>query len=781
MFSSTTFHALCVLALTVAVESQSGTLTATPTATPTAQEPCAQVSAYSSQYLSANPSALNVAMPPDMAYACLQSVPLVKEDTLALLTGFKAWVQWQSNIAWVKDPPASWPFPAVDLVGGLEELTAKVEDGTITQEIDFETQLVDLITSVRDGHFTFSPDAYSVFNFANLHVPIVSVSSDGKQLPEIYALLDLKAQAQEEAKGWTPSPIVKINGTEAVSWLSEKAFNGTMSHQDLDTLYNRVFFTITATTNAGYGYFSTPSLSRFWGSSIAVEFKNGSQVSIPIQAITNKDFTNVVDGESFYQSFCNATAKAMAAASASSTSPAQPTATTAPDPTALIPQYPSAIAISDDGSLAGYFLDDEPSVAVLAIHEMSETAQVSTQQSLTRFLQQCRQANKTHLIVDVSQNVGGSIIVAYDIFKQLFPSVQPYLGAQLRAHEQVNILGTFITSLIQQAEKQKPVNVEDLNNDGLFTLFDATSIDDDSGQPFQSWEQYFGPVQVHGDNFTHQYQLNLSNAAYDEGTGGIVVSGYANNSKVAPQPFLSENIVTFGDGFCGSACTIFLHLLKYQGKVKSIAGGGRPQPGPMQAMGGTKGCQVEPLDYINQAMLFFYQNASSEAIKEANQTALKVLADQADTLLLRNDAGAAVQVNLLNSIAQYDQSQTPLQFVYEAADCRLWYQTAHASDVTAIWNTVAEQAFGLNGQEKYSLCVPGSTNQPSSLSGNQTLFQGGQIVNVTGYNPGEDATQSDSSEQNGSASLAFGAGNLSSMVLGILLVVVASSSANWLI
>ena len=38
------------------------------------------------------------------------------------------------------------------------------------------------------------------------------------------------------AQGWDPSPVVKINGTDVVSWLSQKAFNETMTHQDLDTL-----------------------------------------------------------------------------------------------------------------------------------------------------------------------------------------------------------------------------------------------------------------------------------------------------------------------------------------------------------------------------------------------------------------------------------------------------------------------------------------------------------------------------------------------------------------
>ncbi|KIW97009.1 uncharacterized protein Z519_02400 [Cladophialophora bantiana CBS 173.52] len=367
MFCSNIFGALCVLALTVAAKAQSDTSTAISTGTPPPRSHvpkwvyiranirpqiperpallCLQVRCFNSA-IPVHISQLQI----DVAYACQQSVLLVKEDTLAVPTGLQTWVRWQSTLHWVKDPPAHGPLPPVDLVGGLQELTEKVEDGTIAREIDFEWKLVDLLTSVHDGHFAFLPDAYFVFTFLNLQ-PIISLSTDGKQLPEIYLYNDLEPVSQGE--GCEPSPIIKINGTEAVSWLSERALNGTMTFQDLDALYNGIFhsisaYSISAPLNQTVGYFALPDFSRFWGSSINLEFKNGSKSSIPIVAFTTKDFSNVIDGESFYQNFCNTTVKIMAAANGSSASTSQQISTTTPD-SAQIPQYPSAIAISDDG------------------------------------------------------------------------------------------------------------------------------------------------------------------------------------------------------------------------------------------------------------------------------------------------------------------------------------------------------------------------------------------------------------------------------------------------
>lgn len=132
-------------------------------------------------------SAAFFVVPPDVAFACQQSVPLVEEDALSLLTGIKAWWEWQSTQAWLKNPPSDYPFPPVDLLGKVDALIADVQSGKITKEMDWQTQLVDIISSCRDGHLAFQPDAYSAFQYENLLVGLVSVSLDGKELPHIYS------------------------------------------------------------------------------------------------------------------------------------------------------------------------------------------------------------------------------------------------------------------------------------------------------------------------------------------------------------------------------------------------------------------------------------------------------------------------------------------------------------------------------------------------------------------------------------------------------------------
>ena len=60
-------------------------------------------------------------------------------------------------------------------------------------------------------------------------------------------------------------------------------------------------------------------------------------------------------------------------------------------------------------------------------------------------------------------------------------------------------------------------------------------------------------------------------------------------------------------------------------------------------------------------------------------------------------------INFADSIRANDDSETPLQFIYEAADCRLFRTTEMLHDVTAMWRAVTKV---MNGE--YDACVKDS-------------------------------------------------------------------------
>lgn len=120
--------------------------------------------------------------------------------------------------------------------------------------------------------------------------------------------------------------------------------------------------------------------------------------------------------------------------------------------------------------------------------------------------------------------------------------------------------------------------------------------------------------------------------------------------------------------------------------------GGRPKPGPIQGVGGIKGAQVLQWSDI-------YSEANT-AKKTANAQQLAIL-NKLSPLPIQRSSAAAVNVRD-NILPANVNDGLPAQFVREEADCRLYYTTPMATDVTALWKAAADAAF------KGKPCVAGS-------------------------------------------------------------------------
>lgn len=175
--------------------------------------------------------------------------------------------------------------------------------------------------------------------------------------------------------------------------------------------------------------------------------------------------------------------------------------------------------------------------------------------------------------------------------------------------------------------------------------------------------------------------------------------------------FKNVDVVMLTDALCGSACTSLHEELKNIVGVRSITYGGRQRTGPIQAVTGTKGGEVYPLlVYSNFASLVL--NASSKlglATVKSDNSVLLPLANttQIQTRLLYR----ATRLQAQDQLRKGDRSGTPLQFIYEAADCRLFYTIDTYADPEKAW----QQAFDAFIDD--TLCVANSTKHPTSISG----------------------------------------------------------------
>lgn len=377
--------------------------------------------------------------------------------------------------------------------------------------------------------------------------------------------------------------------------------------------------------------------------------------------------------------------------------------------------------------VAGYFLNGDglSDVAILNVPTftgLGNPSYVEFQSVVKSFLKKC--GNKKRLLIDVRGNNGGNPFSAYDAFKQVFPDLRtPYSGIRFRAHEQANEIGTQFAQL----DSHSPVEaVLDISADeSSFNYIHTLKTPD--GKAFGSWPELYGPNVVNGDNFSAIGSWQFNNVTYDLGAGGgVIVSGYVNNSKIAPSPFNASNVVVLTDGACSSSCGIFVNLLVDQAGVKNVVVGGRPNGQAMALIGGTQGGEdltFESLQTYAAAAIEISERVNGQGSEEATKTH-KILDTLADNAPLLPFPLATPSVNFRDNIADGDKSMTPLQFTSRPADCRTYYTAEDIVAVNSTWsrimNGVAKNGDGLCINGTVSLWTGGSptkaTPEPSSSS-----------------------------------------------------------------
>ncbi|OTB04220.1 hypothetical protein M426DRAFT_11842 [Hypoxylon sp. CI-4A] len=650
---------------------------------------CAEVSSAIDSFLASNPSDTPV-ISGSLAYDCLRSVPNRPQPAQQLITSLKAFVQWQTTLAWLKNPPQSYTLPPVDIQGGLDNISSTVQAGGFASEYDFQLAIVELISSAHDGHFYYLPDVFKAFTFENnLASDIVSVSANGTSLPRLYRLSALQSNS-----GTDPVAISEINGQDATSFMMDVALKF-VSAQDMDAQWNTLFPTY---SNAYGNQNPWAGAASFLGPNLTLTYEDGSTYTEQTMATLNEDinFSNINTGDDYYEAFCvPPTASNFSNPSAVKAKRSTPTLTPrAPQ----ISDYPTPLVKdSDQGTTMGFFLDGEgyDDVAVLAISAFSEgDADYLTnfQSTVEAFLNRSRSADKQRLVIDLTSNGGGFIAAGFELFAQLFPDVDAFNANVLRASDSLVSISRILASLSTQ-DQLDSIAASDIL--GSLSPLDLKTPD---GGNFSTVDEVLGPVTLQDDRFTayarHPLQANNFN-----------LTGTGSRSDPPPAVFEPENIVLLTDGNCGSTCTIFSYLMIFQAGVKTVTVGGRPQLGPMQSIGGTEGSQVIAFNEIAgvsaQALGIAKEQDADAAAAAASTEELSVLAEgYAVARAASPDYGS---VNFKSAFAPSDAS-TPLQFAYEPANCRFFYTAAMISSPELVWR----YAVGATWLDPDALCVQGS-------------------------------------------------------------------------
>ncbi|KAL7623818.1 hypothetical protein AAE478_005374 [Parahypoxylon ruwenzoriense] len=640
---------------------------------------CALISRAATSVLAANPSAIP-AFPATVAFDCLRLVPNKPEPAQQLIQSLKAFGNWQSTLPWLKDPPESYTLPPVDIQGTLDQISTKAAAGDYESEYDFQRDILLGIAAAHDGHFSYIGDVFKAFSFQNdLAADIISVSANGTSQPKLYRLSALQSGTRAR-----PVPISLINGQNATAVMLDLGARVGF-FQDVDAQWNSMFRSY-ANPNGNNPFFFAP---LFLGPTLTLTYENGDTETGNTRAILNQgvDFSNIASGDDYYDRFCTPT-PARGPAQGSAPAPPQNTPSGLKPRAPALSEYPRPVVRnSNEGTTMGFFLDGPgfDDVAVLSISAFSEDNNpdylTTFQDTVETFLGQSRSAGKQRLVIDLTANGGGQVLAGFELFAQLFPGVDAFNANNMRLADSLVNISHILASLPAQ-EQQNSVAVSP-----LLSNLSPIDLSTPQGDKFSTVDEILTPVTLRGDDFSAY--MRQPEAV------GFTLTGTGARSDPPPAAFKPEDIVILTDGTCGSTCTIF--------NVKTVSVGGAPHTGPMQSVGGVEGSQVLMFSEIAGISAAAINLVSDQAeVRQLATGELGVLAQGYAVQRALNPASPG-SINFKNAFAPSD-SQTPLQFTYEPANCRFFYTPAMVSSAELVWKYAVDATW----TDPDIFCVQGS-------------------------------------------------------------------------
>lgn len=146
--------------------------------------------------------------------------------------------------------------------------------------------------------------------------------------------------------------------------------------------------------------------------------------------------------------------------------------------------------------------------------------------------------------------------------------------------------------------------------------------------------------------------------------------------------------------------------------VRVVTLGGQPRTGPMQGASGSRGARVYDTTALDSNIDLVQRLLAGKPDDSADVHFLPNRTEALDVYIVE------ATVNLRDQVRP--GGSTPLQFLYDAADCRIYFTPQTATNMSALWLYAADAIWS-----NTSLCVEGSTGYAvtaaNSNSGNESI------------------------------------------------------------
>ncbi|GAE00131.1 peptidase S41 family protein [Paecilomyces variotii No. 5] len=649
----------------------------------TTTEPCALIKNIVSKYANQSDP---VTVPAASALNCLQSMPFNTQRAVSFVDEYLKYLEFQSDLEMLARPPMSYMSHAVDLRLGLQGIRARASQNLYSSQFDFDSDIYNLIRSANDGHLYAGLCSLSTFTFGAVGLDPVSLSKDGLTPPQLYVGSDAVLLGKGDA---VISPIAFINGVDSMALIeSQSSFE---LFQDPDARFNDMVQNILL-DGQGQEVPAMFTIDNVWRGIDAynLTFANGTERSYPVAARLLPPFPYST-GQGFFNDVCD-TQKTSQTVSRRRSLTTRSATKRAPVPH----NYPTPVMReAQHNTIAGYYpthpgLED---VAVLNVPTFETAADdgswdVAFEFAVTAewFVGNATKDGKKKIIIDVSNNGGGVVDSGFALLSVFFPNETIYSATRFRSHPAMNYLGQIFNA------GDNPQDPRASNSE----LIVADIVRPDQNSTFGSWKDLFGPYEEGGiPSSGLMAEFDFADEA-NPLTDPINTDGLGGDLDARTPPFAPENIIIVTDGRCSSTCTVFTDHMISKG-VRTVAMGGRPRNGPMQAIGGVKGSQVLDLAIIEQMVV----NASS-LLNDSIANGKPILDEQELSHYKQvmpiplEEFPLPIQsasINFLNSYTTRDED-TPTQYVYEAATCHLFYTPDTLLRPENTWALAANATWG---------------------------------------------------------------------------------------
>lgn len=153
----------------------------------------------------------------------------------------------------------------------------------------------------------------------------------------------------------------------------------------------------------------------------------------------------------------------------------------------------------DTNGFTGYLLNTSAtSVLSIPSFNMFGEALSTAQTAVDQFINMSKSGNVEKVVIDLQQNTGGEVLLAFDVFKRFFPNIDPYGASRMRAHHAADVMGNSLTEYYAGLSTANP-DYETLAADEWIA---TPRINAETKVNFTSWTEFYGSYEYNGDSFT---------------------------------------------------------------------------------------------------------------------------------------------------------------------------------------------------------------------------------------------------------------------------------------